>query len=157
MLHLRVSPLFETVVDLEAEREAIRRRRYGMVEVANGRFQRILLRPFPKRASLSESVIAGRWWHACRRGNRCLLYYNQPRTFPNFLALGYVLSSSQTTLATLRHALAILDEIARIKGVDAILCDATNRRISDRLLARWGWQPHTSQRRHRNFIKRLRP
>ena len=34
--------------------------------------------------------------------------------------------------------------IARLKGSDAILCDASNLRISDRLLARWGWTPHAA-------------
>jgi len=49
----------------------------------------------------------------------------------------------------------VLDEIARIKRSDALLTDASNLRISDRLLARWGWVPHTSSRWHRHHIKRF--
>jgi hypothetical protein len=52
--------------------------------------------------------------------------------------------------------LEVLDEVARIKNCDAIVCDASYYRISDRLLARWGWQAHKPQRWHRNYIKRLR-
>jgi hypothetical protein len=66
-----------------------------------------------------------------------------------------MVSSRDCTLATFRGALDVLDAIARIKRSDAILCDACNGRISDRLFARWGWVPHTSDRRHRNFIKRF--
>jgi hypothetical protein len=49
----------------------------------------------------------------------------------------------------------VLDEVARLKASDAILCDVWNWRISDRLLARWGWQPHKPDRWHRHFIKRF--
>jgi hypothetical protein len=71
------------------------------------------------------------------------------------LALTYVLSTRQCRLATFKGALDVLDEIARLKGTDALLCDAANSRISDRLLSRWGWQSHCPSRWHRNFIKRF--
>ena len=51
--------------------------------------------------------------------------------------------------------LELLNEIARIKRSDAILCDAWNSRMSPRVLHRWGWEPHTSSRWHRNYIKRF--
>ena len=59
------------------------------------------------------------------------------------------------TLATMLGALAVLDEIARIKQSDAILTDAANFRISDRFLRRQGWERHTKARYHRNYIKRF--
>ncbi len=83
------------------------------------------------------------------------MYYNQPRSCPNFLALKYVVSSTGTTYATFRAAIATLDAIAAEKRIDAILCDAANSRLSDRFLARQGWEPHKPQRWHRNFIKRF--
>jgi hypothetical protein len=49
----------------------------------------------------------------------------------------------------------VLDEIARIKQTDAIVCDVRNARISDRLLRRWGWESHVPQSRRRHFIKRF--
>jgi hypothetical protein len=67
----------------------------------------------------------------------------------------YVISSHDCTYATARMAARVLDEIARIKGTDALLCDVAFSRISDRLLARWGWEPHKPQRFHRNYVKRF--
>jgi hypothetical protein len=71
------------------------------------------------------------------------------------LALPYTISHRDTTLASIRRALAVLDEIARLKGTLSIVCDVSNARISDRLLKRWGWEPHAPMRWHRNYIKRL--
>ena len=152
---MSMPPFFEIVTDLAAQAEVVRRRRYGVIEVADGRFRRLRFRPLPKLASLAEALLWGRWFHRRRPGNRCWLYYNQPRSFPNFLALKYVVSARRTTPATIHTALAVLDEIARLKGTDALLCDVANLRISDRLLDRLGWQPHKPQRWHRNFIKRF--
>ena len=138
-----------------AESEALRRGRYGVIEVANGRLVAIHLRPWPKIVSALEAEWRGRRWHARKPGDRCLVYYNQPRRFSNFLALQYVVSQRDCTLATLRCALQVLDEVACVKRTDAILCDARNPRISGRLLARCGWEPHHPQRWHRHYIKRF--
>ena len=97
----------------------------------------------------------GRRYHIRGHADRCLLYYNQPRGFPNFLAIKYVISTHQTRMSTVFVALSVLDAIAQIKGTDALLCDVSNSRISDRLLSRQGWESHRPQRWHRNFIKRF--
>ena len=94
--------------------------------------------PFARRASQIEARTWGRLMHHLRRGNRCWLYYRQPRRLPQFLVLDYVISTRESTLATFRGALNILDDLARAEGSDAILCDVATGRISDRLLARWG-------------------
>jgi hypothetical protein len=39
--------------------------------------------------------------------------------------------------------------------VDAIVCDAANLRISERLMKRFGYEPHKPQHWHRNFIRRF--
>ncbi len=148
-------PLFETVTDLTAQADVVRRRRYGVIEVVAGQFQSLRLRPFPKLFSLSEIIYWDERWVRRASGDRCLLYYNQPRNHPNFLALKYIVSSRDCSLKTFRRTVFLLDEIARIKRSDALLCDASNLRISDRLFARWGWQAHRPQRWHRNFIKRF--
>jgi hypothetical protein len=148
-------PLFEEVIDLEAGRAALRDRPYGVIEVANDRLARVLLRPFPKVISWPQIALGGRWFHRRRRGNRCWLYYNQPCRHRNFLALKYVVSTSGTTLRTFRLACRVLDEIARIKRSDAILTDVANGAISDRLLARWGWTPLRATAWHRLFVKRF--
>ncbi|HEV3341865.1 MAG TPA: hypothetical protein VG125_15975 [Pirellulales bacterium] len=148
---------FETVTDLadEHQRAVVRRRRYGLIETSGDRLERISFRPLPKLAAPFD-LPWGRLVHRSAGGNRCWLYFNQPRGLEQFLALKLVVSTRQATLACFRGALEALDEVARIKQTHAIVCDAAYWRISDRLLARWGWLPHKPQPWHRNFIKRFR-
>jgi hypothetical protein len=148
-------PLFETVTDLYRQAETIKRRPYGVIEMSDGRLQRVVLRPFPKYVSLFEALFWGGFCHRRFPGDRLRLFYNQPRLHPNYLSLKYAVSSRDTTMATMLGALSALDEIARIKGSDAILTDAANFRISDRFLRRHGWERHTKARYHRNYIKRF--
>lgn len=145
----------ESVVDFEDGREQIRARRYGAIETAGGVLRAVHLRPWPKLASWSELWPVGLRYHAKGAADRCLLYYNQPRRQPNFLALRYIVSTAGTSYRTFRAALIALDAVAELKGTDAIVCDAANMRISDRLLSRFGWEPHKPQRWHRNFIRRF--
>ncbi|HVA45930.1 MAG TPA: hypothetical protein VNH11_06040 [Pirellulales bacterium] len=147
---------FETITDLSDERQraVARRRRYGVIETVDGRLRRIVFRPLPSLAGPFD-LPWGQLLHRAVAGNRCWLYFNQPRGLEQFLSLKFVMSTRHTTLATLRGALAVLDVIADIKRTEAIVCDAANWRISDRLLARWGWQSHKPQRWHRNYIKRF--
>jgi len=147
-------PLFDTVSDLRLGADLLRRRRYGVIEVADERLVGVHLRPWPKLISIPESLWFGGRYHRRRQENRCLLYYNQPRGHSNFLALKYVLSGRGTSLATFRATLTVLDEIARLKRANASLTDVSNLRISDRLLKRWGWEAHCPSRWHRHFIKR---
>ncbi len=148
-------PLFQTVTDLHQQADDLRARRYGVVEVVDGRMVAVRLRPFPKLITLGEIIPVGPRYHLRGLSDRCLLYYNQPWQFPNFLAVKYLISTRHTRAATVFTALAVLDAIAQIKGTDALLCDVANSRISDRLLRRGGWEPHKTQRWHRNFIKRF--
>lgn len=148
-------PLFETVTDLEEGAETLRRRRYGVIEVAEGRLRRIVLRPFPKIISVPGILLFGGWRHRHRPGDCLRLYYNQPRRFSNFLVLKYFESARATSLGTVIRALVILDEIARRKGSDALLCDVSNGRITPRVLGHWGWTPHSPSRFHRHYIKRF--
>jgi hypothetical protein len=148
-------PLFETITDLAAGAERLRCRRYGVIEAAEGRFRRVVLRPFPKIVSLPGAVLMGGIRHRRRAGDSIRLYYNRPRRFGNFLVLKYAESSRGTSLASLNRALVVLDEIARLVECDALLCDVSNRRISTRLLGRWGWEAHCPARFHRHYIKRF--
>lgn len=146
---------FETITDWEAGRERIRHGRYGIVETAGGLLVGVHLRPWPKLLSLREIVPLGSRYHCGGARDRCLLYYNQPRRMPNYLALRYMVSSEGTSYRTFRSALAALDRIAELKAIDAILCDAANVRLSPRLMARFGWSAHLPSRWHRNYIRRF--
>ena len=147
--------MFESIETFEEGESRIRARRYGVIEMAAGRLKAIHFRPFPKLLAIRDLWPVGDRYHPRGPTDRCLLYYNQPWRYPRFLALKYVASTPGTRLATFRGALTVLDAIGQIKRVDALLCDAANSRISDRLLARWGWQAHRPQRFHRNYIKRF--
>jgi hypothetical protein len=146
---------FERVDDLRAGTDTLRRRPYGVIMMRDERLAAVWLRPWPKWIVGLDVPIPGTPSPRREQGNRCWLYYNQPWRHRRFLVLKYVVSSRQATLATFHGALVVLDEIARIKQSDAILCEARNPRISDRLLRRWGWQPHFPSSRRRHFIKRL--
>ena len=157
MRNFRLVPLYETITDLNdfAQAEVVRRRRYGVIEIVDGRLARIVFRPFPKWVSLWESLYWGEWRHQRKPGDRCYLYFNQPAQCPNYLALKYAHSHRDTRLRSFFAALRVLDQIAEIKRTDAIVADAANLRISDRLLSRLGWEKHTNSRWHRNYIKRF--
>jgi len=147
--------LFQTVTDLAAQADIVRGRRYGVIEAVDGELRAIHLRPFPKRVTFVGATLLGAWQHRLRTKDHCLIYYNQPRRHSQVLAVTYMLTGRGTRLATIRKALAVLEEIARLKGVDALLCDVSNRRISDRLMAREGWQFHFPSLLHRHYIKRF--
>lgn len=133
----------------------IRAIRYGVIETTGGSLQAVHGRRFPKMFALPELWPVTSRYHARGVADRCLLYFNQPRSCPSFLALKYVVSTQATTYATFRAAIATLDAIAVEKKIDAMVCDAANSRLSDRFLARQGWEKHKPQRWHRNFIKRF--
>jgi hypothetical protein len=147
--------LWETIHELSAGAAVLRRRRYGVIEVADGRLERVRLRPFPKLISLLGVRLDNWLCHGRRSGDRCWLYYNQPRSCSNFLALTHVVSTAGASYRTFRLAVNVLDEIARIKRTDAIVCHVANDRISDGLLRRWGWERHAPRLPGRNYIKRF--
>ncbi len=148
-------PLFETVTDLERQQATVRKRRYGVLSVSAGQFEQICFRPFPKLFSIQEFTAIGGWRRRNAAGDRCWLYFNQPRNHSQFIAVKFVIGTPNMSLLTLHAALRTLDRIGQIKGSDALLCDAANLRISDRMLKRFGWEPHAPSRWHRNFIRRL--
>ncbi len=148
-------PLFETITDLSAGRETLRRRRYGVIETLGGEFQSVTMRPWPHLLSLRELWPRSDHWRPNGPEDRCRLYYNHPRGHDGFLALRYVACTAGTSYATFRAALTVLDRVAEIKRVDALLCDAANGRLSDRFLRRMGWEPHAPTWRRRNYIRRF--
>lgn len=150
-----MSAIFESVYDLETGAETIRRRSYGVVEMVAGRLQRISFRPWPKIISMVEANWIGGWTHKALKRDQCLFYFNQPLGHQNFLALKYVVSTFSTTMSTCIRGLKVMDEIARIKKSDAIVCEITNDRMTDQMLERYGWERHLDQNRRHHFIKRF--
>lgn len=147
--------LFQTVHDLEQESDTIRSRAYGMIEVANGNFQRIRLRPWPKLISTMEINWTSGLKSSHTGKDVCRCYYNQPFFHRNFLTLMYIQSSLATTRDTVVTTLNVLDTVARIKQSNALLTEVTNKRVSDRAMIRWGWERHLPNSKKRHFIKRF--
>lgn len=145
----------QTITDWNAGAVALSAARYGVIDASAGKLSAVHLRPFPKLIAWPEIWPVGPSYRARGRADRCLLFYNQPRRFPNYLALKYVVSTHGTSYATFRAALSALDALAELKGADALVCDVANSRISDRFARRLGWEPHKPQRWHRNYVKRF--
>ena len=144
-----------SLTDLEDGTESVRQARYGMIEIADGRLARVRLRLWPKLISVPEIRLLGRIFHRFRSGNRCWLYYAQPRRFPNFLTVQYMVSTRAASYRSFLKALEVLDRVAELKKSDAILCELIGNRISREMMARWGWEPHCLESRRRHYIKRL--
>jgi len=147
--------LWQTISDWHAASEVICSRRYGVIETSAGRFVAVHFRPWPKLLAWPEIWPVGPSYHARGESDRCLLYFNQPLRHSRYLALKYVVSTANTSSATVLAAMTMLDAVAEIKRSDAILCDVSNVRFSDRLISRLGWVSHKPQRWHRNYIKRF--
>jgi hypothetical protein len=144
-----------TIRDLQVGRELLRRRSHGVIETRGGALDAVYLRPWPKLLTIQELWPMGLRYHPQGEADRCMLYFNQPRRMPNFLALRYIVSTAGTSYRTFRAALKVLDSIAEIKRVDAIVCDAINMRLSERLMERLGWEPLKPRWWHRNYIRRF--
>ena len=150
--------LFETVVDVEADRERLKKRAYGVIEVCDQELKAIHLRPYPKLISTAEIGWANLWKKPSfvpTSKDRVLLYYNQPIMHRNFLALKYFVSDYKSSLASIAVSLSVLDYIAMVKQTDAMVTEITNKRIKDRHLTHFGWEEHLQHSRTRHWIRRF--
>lgn len=150
-----MSHLIETVRDVAEGQDILRRRRYGMIEASKGRLVLIRLKPWPKMGSLLEAHWLQSMKSKRQQHDVCRLYYNQPIGHSRYLALSYVESSLGTSLKTVYKTLDTLSQIAFIKRSDAILAEITTNQITDRALARRGWERHLEHQKKRHWIKRF--
>ena len=131
----------------------IRGWRCGRIVMQAGRLIEI-----QKRLCCGSVSVAQVWWQANYGRNDddlCWLDYHQPRGMPGFLTLDYIRSGTRAGYKTFAGACHVLDEIARIRSVSAIVAHVTNQSISDRLLQRFGWQRHLLQWKGRHWIRRF--
>lgn len=145
----------KTINNLSTGIDQVAQHRYGVIETRQGKFHRILLRPIPKLVSLPELWPVEPRYHARGPSDRCLLYYNQPWRMPKFIALKYLSATTGTSLGTVKAAIEVLNWLAELKRIDAIVCDAGNSRLSDRVMQHFGYESHKPQRWHRNYIRRF--
>ncbi|MCG8648264.1 MAG: hypothetical protein MI861_00435 [Pirellulales bacterium] len=133
--------------------EKIRRWRCGRIVMRDGRLVEVQRRLFCGSVSVAQV-----WWQAkysrCD-DDVCWLDYHQPMGMPQFLTLDYIRSGRSAGYKTIVGACNVLNEIARIRSVSAIVAHVTNRSISDRLLRRLGWQQHLQHWNGRHWIRRF--
>jgi hypothetical protein len=146
------------IVDLHsADAYRIRGWSSGCIETVGGTLVSVSWRPWPRRVSQVEVALAkftkARRAHSVN-SDRCLLFWHRPWFRRGVLAIDYVCSGPATSVKTFHLSVALLDEIARIQGSLIAVCHVTNSRISDRLLQRWGWEPHCPHWFGRHFIRR---
>ena len=128
---------------------------WGLIEAADGELEFVQPRPWPKLVSGWEAFWVGGWKHRRFEQDRVQFWYGQPLGHRRYLVLSYALSRLGTTLQTIRAALRALDEVAVLKRSDAILCEATNSRLSDRVMRFSGFERHLTERCKRHFIRRF--
>ncbi len=150
-----MSRFFKKYFDVEQSSELIAASPYGMIEASQGKVQFVQLRPWPKLVSGVEALWLGGWSHRHLRRDRAQFWYSQPMAHRNFLVLSYVVSEMGTTVVTLRAALKVLDQIAELKRSDAILCQAANARLTDRVMRFSGFEQHLHQQQGRHYIRRF--
>jgi hypothetical protein len=146
---------FPRVEDVRSGYRILAEKPYGMIEASQGKLSFIRIRPFPKLVSMAEAMWIGGWSHRRIRRDRVQVFYNQPARHRNFLVAKYAVSELGTTLATMRASFRTFMEIARLKQVDAALCQVLNPRVTDRIMKYWGFEPHHPRGRGRHFIRRF--
>ena len=143
----------QPVSNVGAAGEVLKSRRYGRIVVDSGRLEAVYARWWPHVSSLIE--VQWEKWRRAFEQDRCELFYHIPWGSSRYITLSYVRSGPKTSLSTFYAATLVLDEIARLRDSNAIVCNVTNSRISDRLMTRWGWTAHCPNWKGRHFIKRL--
>lgn len=128
--------------------------RYGVVIVRSDGKLIIRRRWFPSWPSLWDQWLDNRWR---RLPSRCVkLYFNQPRSCPGFLVLAYAQAGPDTKPSSLQLGLSSLDAIARKRNLRAIVCHATNKKLTDRVMRYFGYERHAANLRGRHYIRRIR-
>jgi len=150
-----MSPILTKVRHVRDAYECLKNKPYGMIEAHDGHLAFVQIRPFPKFISVAEAAWIGGWTHKRIQRNRVQVFYNQPVQHKNFLVAKYAVSELGTTLATMRAAFRTFMEIARLKQVDAALCQVISKRVTDRVMRYWGFEPHHPGGRGRHYIRRF--
>ncbi len=142
-----------TATSVEENADRIRLWNYGELELFDGNLLRIYPRWWPRIASEWESFRDST--NRSLPTDFCRAYYAFPRRAPGFMSVLYARSGPNTQYKTLYRAVVVMDEIARLRGSDAIVCQTINLRASERLMNRWGYVRHALALGDNHYIKRL--
>ncbi|MEQ1825161.1 MAG: hypothetical protein ABL921_04420 [Pirellula sp.] len=128
--------------------------RYGEVETHAGHLVAISGRWWPWLASQWDT-----WRDAYLKDlptDVCRFYYAFPIRSPDFMAVLYTHSGPMTQYKTFCKGVTVLDEIAMMRKVQAVVCQATNERLNERLMRRLGYVRHAFSLGENHYIKRLK-
>jgi hypothetical protein len=125
----------------------------GEIVAGHGELVRVRPRRWLRRGSRLEVWIDGRWPRL--PVDHCQLYFGRPRVARQYMVLSYGRCGQGTRLRTVHVALGVLEQIAGEQGLSGMLLEASTTRLSDSILARYGWQRHARSLRGRHYIKRL--
>jgi hypothetical protein len=126
---------------------------HGVIVVQPDHSVQLFSRYWPRWPSRLGQWMDERW----RRlpTGQVRIYFNQPRLSPGFLVLAYAQAGKQATLPTLRLSLNILEEIARRRNMQAIVCQATAVKLNERVMNYFGYDRHAATLGPNHYIKRL--
>ncbi len=127
--------------------------RYGVVEVHNDRSYRIYRRLLPKMPSVWEAWLDAKWRRLPE--NQLRLYYNVSYRCEGYMILAYAQAGQNTSVANFRTGLSVLEEVAKLKRLQAIVCHATNPRLTERVMNYFGYTRHATHLKGYHYIKRL--
>ena len=127
---------------------------YGELEFCDGRLISIRPRWWPRIGSTWESMQDS---YLRNVPNKVLIaYYAFPLRSPGFMSVLYAHSGPETQYKTILRAVLTVDEIARLRNAQAIVCQTVSARATERLMSRWGYVRHAITLGNNHFIKRLR-
>ena len=142
------------VYSVEENAEKVSSWRYGEIELANGRLNAIYPRWWPRMGSLWES----RWdnFYRTMPADHCIAYYAFPHSAPGYMSVLYARSGPNTQYKTVYSAVSTMDQIAKLRNSNAIVCQMVSQRGTERLMNRWGYVRHATSLGDNHYIKRLR-
>jgi hypothetical protein len=114
-------------------------------------------------------VVQARWWprwgtvfgammdRVARNlpDDECRFYYAFPRTSPGFMSLLYVHAGEKTTYKTFHQGIAAIESLAKLNRSQAIVCQVTNDRLTERMMRRWGYVKHAEHLGRDHYIRRF--
>lgn len=142
------------IQDVVANKDKLSAWRSGLIFSQAGELRSVFGRWWQFPASLAHVWLHRRW--RSLPSDQCFLHYTRPRSSPGFVSLRYICSGPKTKLATVHRAMVTLDEIALTLDAYAIVCCASNPRLSEKLMLRWGYHRHAHSLPGFHYIKRLR-
>ena len=143
-----------SITQLDVAMNRLQAIRYAEVVLRKGHFVAIYPRWWPRIASHWDA-----WKDSYLRPlNReeCRVYYSFPMGSPDYMAINYVVAGPSTSYSTLMRAMMTINTIATSRNASGIVCQATNSRLTERLMSRWGFEKHALSLGDDHYIKRLK-